>query len=205
MDRTINELRNYVRCLLLTESAKTVSEIPDDVAVVITDVGDELDFKIQFKTTAKTKWSNSNRLKNLGENLHESGIFGVIVIKRISPKHGKCNDAMYVSWSQAAKGWGPILYDIAIELATELSGGLVADREHVSYHAQKIWAYYDSNRSDVTKVQLDNLEDSFKDGPFNDCTPAIDGLGFESPMGYMYSKEPTTINILKKQGKWFEE
>ena len=117
---------------------------------------------------------------------------------------------MKVGGVRTASGWGPLLYDVAIELATIHANGLIPDRYSVSREANNVWDYYMNQRSDVIKVQLDNLEDSFKDGPDNDCDHNIGDIAnggvawLDSSMSKKYSKEPTTINMLKKLGKWKE-
>ena len=73
--------------------------------------------------------------------------------------HGNCSGAWMVGSSEAMKGWGPFLYDVAIEYATLRGNGLMPDREMVSGEAKRVWDYYLKNRSDVTAHQLDNLED----------------------------------------------
>ena len=58
-----------------------------------------------------------------------------------------CNDAMIITWSMTSGGFGPLLYDVAMEIATERHGGLAADRRSVSNDAYKVWQYYLKNRS----------------------------------------------------------
>ena len=46
-------------------------------------------------------------------------------------------------WRQGAqKGWGPLLYEIALEWASQNSGGLTADRGIVSPKALAVWDKY---------------------------------------------------------------
>ena len=63
--------------------------------------------------------------------------------------------------------------------------------------------------NDIHIRQLDDLNDSFKDGPRNDCSQdsSRDQMGQDwvrSPLSKIYSKPPTTIEALKKLGKWTE-
>ena len=68
---------------------------------------------------------------------------------------GNCLGAMSVTKSDSdGSGYGPLAYDIAMEIAD----GLTSDRAHVSSDAHAIWDYYDKNRPDVKKDQLDNLK-----------------------------------------------
>ena len=69
---------------------------------------------------------------------------------------GKCSGAWSV-WQthKTTSGWGPLLYDIAIETATAYAGGLTSDRGEVSRAALGVWSAYDQMRPDVEKAQLD--------------------------------------------------
>ena len=114
---------------------------------------------------------------------------------------------MKVSVSRAADGWGPLLYDVAIEHATINANGLMPDRFLVSSEAADVWNYYLTNRGDVSPHQLDD--------PYNQLTPEDeDNCDQEvakedtksdrwekSPLSKRYTKEPTTINALKAAGK----
>lgn len=71
-------------------------------------------------------------------------------------KRGNCLGAWHVMESRATKGWGPLLYDIALEIVG--SSGIVPDRLTVSDEARRVWNEYES-RSDVDKIQLDILSD----------------------------------------------
>lgn len=76
-------------------------------------------------------------------------IIGSIGIK----KNTDCN-AYYVKYVFAEKGYGPLLYDIAMESATSEGSGLMADREYVKPAAINVWKYYYFNRNDVEKIFL---------------------------------------------------
>jgi hypothetical protein len=76
-----------------------------------------------------------------------------------SVQNGPCGGAWFVNiTSSTTSGWGPLLYDIAIEWASMNGGvGLVSDREIVSPDAARVWGVYSdpSRRRDVTSTQLD--------------------------------------------------
>ena len=66
------------------------------------------------------------------------------------------NNGIYtVGLSKATSGYGPMLYDVVMELATSLGSMLAPDRNQVSKDAQRVWEYYFNNRNDVTKQPLD--------------------------------------------------
>lgn len=62
---------------------------------------------------------------------------------------------MIVESSSATKGYGPVMYDIAMELATRRGLSLTSDRKRVSDDAFALWKFYHDNRPDVEKVQLE--------------------------------------------------
>jgi hypothetical protein len=69
---------------------------------------------------------------------------------------GRCLNAMEITNSKVnEKGWGPILYEIALEIASVYSFGLMSDRNTVSQAAQNVWDKF-NYRSDVEKFQLDD-------------------------------------------------
>ena len=67
---------------------------------------------------------------------------------------GPSNDASMVHAPAASKGYGPLMYDIAMADA----GELMPDRQpDVSKSAQSVWKYYKNKRSDVVSTPLDNI------------------------------------------------
>ena len=70
--------------------------------------------------------------------------------KRIGP----CLDTWVVSLTFAEQGWGPLLYEVALEWASQNGGGLTSDRELVSGDAEAVWDTY-ASRSVVGAKQMD--------------------------------------------------
>jgi hypothetical protein len=69
---------------------------------------------------------------------------------------GACSGAWVVYLTETTfTGWGPLLYDVAIEVSTRRAGGLAPDRFSVSGAAAEVWKKYNDARPDVEKVQLD--------------------------------------------------
>ena len=61
-----------------------------------------------------------------------------------------CSDGYISSYTYKTKeGWGPLLYSIAMEHATEIGGGLMSDRNLVSGDAKGVWDYFDKNKKGV--------------------------------------------------------
>jgi hypothetical protein len=64
------------------------------------------------------------------------------------------SDIMIVDSSSVDKGYGPLLYDIAMETVTKHGCMLVSDRKIVSNDAFNVWKYYYENRPDIRKKEL---------------------------------------------------
>jgi len=80
---------------------------------------------------------------------------GRVIIGRINPdKYGHCFGGYVVSGASATHGWGPLLYDVALEWASQKSSGLASDRMSLSPHAQAVWSKYEKRR-DVDNDQMD--------------------------------------------------
>ena len=116
-----------------------------------------------------------------------------------------CDNGFMVAYSDATNKWGPLLYDVAMECATLMGNGLMADRTEVSDEAYAVWDYYLKNRSDVIKSQTDSEEGELTpDNKQDDCLQnstydhlaKSDGDWVDNPLSKLYTKEPTTIKSL---------
>lgn len=193
LKRLINEV--------LEEGMKTIDDLPEGVFIKIDgDVEDVIDIYIADKKGMPLKFQNSS--KPYG---HISMDLEVQMAQDFP-----CLHALMVAYSDAAKGWGPLLYDVAIEVATLKAGGLVCDRSIVSKDAYNVWDKYNSQRSDVEKLQLDDEEGTLTpDDRDDDCLQNISheyeektGIPWhESPLSKLYRKPPTTITALKNSGR----
>ena len=195
-------LREYIR-ELLTEAAKGPADLPEGVFVQVIDRGDS---GIRFRYAFKQPWSDNPFAS-------ESPAGKVAIMK---PDH-PCGGAYEVVLADAQSGWGPMLYDVAMEWATQNGGGLVSDRSSVSPAARGVWNYYLSNRGDVQSVQLDDLRNTITPEEEDNCEQHSSTVGFtahssgtrmpktidfqESPLSKRYTKAPTTMNALKAAGK----
>jgi hypothetical protein len=125
---------------------------------------------------------------------------------------GPCDGAWKVSRSEAKPGWGPLLYDIAMEWATMEGNGLIADRDSVSPSAHKVWDYYLNSRGDVMDHQLDNFSDELTPTiQVDNCDQEVSerdefvNTWHASPLSKRYTKAPTQIEKLRAMGKLGEE
>jgi len=195
-------LREYIRTLL-TEVAKGPDDLiafPQATITIVNIPGGSTEFSYDSPAGGK------------------SGPWGHISIIKAKDKNwGPCGDAYMINGVMADKGWGPLLYDIAMEYATLNGGGLIADRSSISASARKVWDYYLHNRSDVIGDQLDDLKNTLTPSVEEDnCEQNVStySTGYpsantvdwtKSPVSKRYTVSPAVIPALKRAGRWVEE
>ena len=175
MRLTENRLRDIIRNIILKESAVTPEQLSDDYTVVIKDNGilsmrlatlgrvdlvqrfghldpDTIMRMPSYCIYFKYKYKNPK----LSEKVEE--IFAELEMRKWD---GLCNNAWEVYWAEVhedyeAGGFGPLMYDIAMELAGK--HGLMCDRNSVSNEAARLWNHYLSLRPDVftDNIDIDN-------------------------------------------------
>jgi len=201
----MKSLRQYIRQVLLTEAAMGVKDLPKDKVIVI---------NRHSPTGAMIYYAAADDPLNQAQyDEPASGDINIYSLGKVS--YGSCDGAWMVGGAFAQSGWGPLLYDVAIEWATENAGGLIADRSEVSSEAFQVWQYYMQNRGDVTAHQLDDEENTLTPKSEDNCDQNIaGGRGWESyddhdygmewvknPLSKRYTKPPTTMNALRNSGK----
>jgi len=108
---------------------------------------------------------------------------GILVMK--TPDPSQCLSAFEVERTNTrqAPGFGPLLYDIAMEIAGE--EGIMGDRMLVSDDAERVWRFYLNSRPDVKAIQLDrNYPEQFTDTEEDDCP--------QGAFDYVYQKSLST-------------
>ena len=197
----MNLLREYIR-ELLTEVAKGPQDLPRDISVKI-----EPDPHGVTITYASSDGGPPSMYS-------VNPIVGEVLLEILPPDEplGPCGGAWMIGSTQATRGWGPLLYDVAMEYATMNGGGLISDRGAVSPSARKVWDYYMNNRGDVTGIQLDDLKNTLTPEEEDNCLQKVatyDTTGdmpkntdwTKSSLSKRWTKPPTTINALKAAGK----
>lgn len=199
-------LREFIRHTL-TEAMKGPDDLPDGWYVKVKAMGDFVAVQLYGPKKTSGGWDEDSfeihgEVGFAKEDEH---------IKRYSP----CSDAWIISATRALKGWGPLLYDVAIEWASMHGSGLAPDRESVSDDAYRVWDYYMRRRPDVKSFQLDSKKNVLTPDRSDNCAQIstatqLNGK-FEkdltadelkgSPLARRYTKAPTQINALKKLGK----
>ena len=182
----------------LNEAAKSVTDLPEGIGITI-------------------QWYSDFRggswiiyYSDLNNPDAESSIYGEVAIDQQASNGPGCEKVWQVH-SEADSGWGPLLYDVAMEWATLHGDGLMPDRGSVSKEARAVWKYYLSNRSDVAFHQMDDLSNTLTPNDDTDnCEQEedtrnswydLEDFTQENPISKRYTKEPTTIRDLKKSGK----
>ena len=146
----MNLLCEYIR-ELLTEAAKGLTDL-GDMVVYVAHAGGEIE--VWIIDTARVPHEGSGSFFT-AMNQEAVGLISAV------QERGECLDGYVVTWAHVDdehKGWGPMLYDIAMELATQAGSGLLSDRNNVSYEASSVWQYYAGSRGDVEAVQLDDFD-----------------------------------------------
>ena len=190
-------LRETIRKIILQESMITVDQLRDDVFIRIQRFG---------KRAVKIQYANSDpRQRKLFPNPSSDpdDCWGTILIE----KDVNGIPVWQVTSSQSGEGYGPLLYDIAMEYATEHGLGLMSDRSSVSDGpdgAVNVWDYYMKHRvgDDVQAHQMDDLANTLTD-TYDDNVPqdipkkfAPGGKWHEHSTSKRYTKAPTTMDAL---------
>ena len=103
---------------------------------------------------------------------------GSIVAFKTRGEENPCLGAYEIRYSKSEMdGLGPLMYDIVMEIATELGGGLISDRHNVSTAAQRVWQKYQDSitdssrpRPDVERLQLDSPENELTRTRKDNCS-----------------------------------
>ena len=207
-------LREYIR-ELLKEAAKGPADLPGRLVVLVEEEDDYA--TISYAKPIKKTGSGFQ----YGASQRPGGMIAIYK-QSDSGEEGPCGGAWTISIARATPGWGPMLYDVAMEYATENGGGLTPDRGSVSDSAQNVWNYYFNNRGDVQSHQLD-LQDRevlyYTDLGLSKLTPdieeddclqsqairAYEDKWDQSSLSKRYTKAPTTMNTLRAAGRLLEK
>lgn len=122
-----------------------------------------------------------------GDEEKEGYAWGNIRAMETNSSAGDCMGAMEINLSQATKGFGPLLYELTLEWASQNAGGLVSDRVSVSSDANQVWQKY-SQRGDVDVDQMDLTNMNTKEFGLDQLTPDDESDDCEQESAY-YDKE----------------
>ncbi len=189
----MNLLREYIRSLLTESVDPKIMEIIDRLEengwkIKLTNDRAILIDPVAVKVHGSIRWDTHDEYEAEG--------------------YGWCHNANLVGSSNAVSGFGPILYDVAIEVSGD--SGLMSDRYSVSPDATGIWDYYMRNRSDVQVKQLDNKENILTPRDHDNCNQDVSTLDVgtkikhgwaESSLSKVYYKYGTPVmDELERRG-----
>jgi hypothetical protein len=92
-------------------------------------------------------------------------VLGTVKAKAITVGEEK-NPLFFTSWGGVEEGYGPLLYDIAMEYIYEQAGGGLASDAMVSKHAYKVWNTYLHERTE--DVERDPVPDHIRIRAYGD-------------------------------------
>ena len=145
------QLRRIIREALLAESAITPDNLPKGVSFVL-------------------RVSLVGEIINLEADIDGEPV-GSFAAFKVRGEENPCLGAFEIRYSKSKiKGLGPLMYDIVMELATELGGGLISDRHSVSPAAYTVWEFYQDFRPDVQRMQLDSPENELTRTRADNCS-----------------------------------
>jgi len=145
----------------LNEGMRTPDDLPDGVGILIDTEESPDEIRISYVDLHNAGTSNKPR--------------GEVVIGNMPSQNaewfGTCLNAWVVQGAHADHGWGPLLYDVAIEWASMRGSGvgLAPDRSMVSAEAEAVWDNYMNSRSDVEMMQLDNMKNELTPEESDNC------------------------------------
>ena len=170
-------------------------------------------------------WEHVEDEDDYYDNPDKYRLYGQVEFYKADPKHdGNCYDGWVIMATGAEQGWGPLLYEVALEWASQKGGGLTADRGIVSPKAMAVWDKY-AKRSDIDVRQMDisheldgaklgrhqavqkNYPQITPDQPADDCDQgkavAMAGPDWsDTSVSKMYYKEtPEIMQALKSAGR----
>ncbi len=146
----------------------------------------------KYRVGDEKKLPLKTRPSNLFNKIVKTIVDFDIIIGKIAianQVHGDAYGTKVIHSVASQKGYGPLLYDIALT-----DSGLTPDRFHVSGPAQKIWQHYFNKRNDVEKKPLDNKFDPKTEDTFDDSK--LHDLNDKSPLDYAYFLK-TKVDVQK--------
>ena len=155
---TESKLRQLIREALLNEIHITSDNLPDGVK-----------FTLHVSATGGSITLYASQ---------DYDSIGSIVAFKTRGEENPCLGAYEIRYSKSEMdGLGPLMYDIVMEIATELGGGLISDRHNVSTAAQRVWQKYQDSitdssrpRPDVERLQLDSPENELTRTRKDNCS-----------------------------------
>jgi hypothetical protein len=192
-------LREYIK-LALHESARgfdglALSKSESFVGVIFT-LWDQKSLRDVVKSVAE---DNTLAQSNDGTNARFAAIIRVAAYRSITQwvvgmidlvrHHNELWNAWEVRASAARKGYGPLMYDIAMSEC----GCITSDRRNVSDSAERVWSHYFNRRPDVSHLPFDDIKNPQTPPVVDDAR--LHGMeAGQSPLDYAYEYEGASLD-----------
>lgn len=158
-------LEKYIRELLfINEVRKGISDLPEGYHVKIEDRGRMVFFRLVPNEDVENPIRAHLTLDKVGD------AYEVVMVDTMS-------------------GWGPFMYDLAMEYGTLNGRGIMSDRMVTSKHAKKVWNFYHKNREDVQHSRISPEDEEKWEREHQD-----------ESLKNLYTKEPVLLNALNNAG-----
>lgn len=142
--------RLIFEALDLEEAAVSISQAESEnlaLLVIDTSYGCKM---VLYDASVIDKMGPENWLHKSGNRQKLTGIIIGVISANKEPEVG----AYEIDISAAVKGYGPLLYDM---LSSHV-GFIISDRIEISKHAQRVWKYIMTNRSDWEHEWIEKAE-----------------------------------------------
>ena len=189
---------------LLQEVAKGPQDLPEDVFVRVFHQGPDKNL-ITILFTDR----DGNYIPPVAKSGENNPIYGDVTFN-LKSTHLECDNSSVIAVTEVADGWGPMLYDIAMEIGTMRANGLTPDRRSVSPEAQDVWWNYLNMRPDVKAHQLDNEYNELTPKDSDNCVQMMSreraedygGEWKDNALSKRFTKEVTVLNQIRDQLIW---
>lgn len=182
---------------LLTEAAKTIRDAEKEGIALIDYMSED---KYRNLVLYKINGAPDIEVNNGSVQLANASIIAMISLMK--PRTPSWN-ALEVYCVAADKGWGPLIYDLALSL----HGPIMPYRKgEVSSNAQRIWFNYFLNRPDVKRKFLDDIENPQTKRKIDDSDVIPPKYNKNNPLNYVYYLRDTLdVSSLFLQNKKYRE
>lgn len=145
-----------------------------------------------------------NELSYVNEDLKKTMLGFITVMKKPNIKSKIAYNAAQIIMSNAKNGYGPMMYDIAMQFCKQQ--GIMPDRHVVSPSAKRIWDFYFNNRKgDVLAKPIDDMRAPITKSTKDDgdvhkqLDPDAKDFDERNPIDYVYwSKKNISFKALQQ-------
>lgn len=191
MRLTERHLRKFIRKTILLEVMMMPEQLGDDLRIEVVNAGYD---------TSTGKYSPRASYE---VNLYKKDHLGEFEVGNVSVSYSlRCNAYEIVIAYSDIDNYGPLLYDVAIEVAG--AQGLLPDRDQVSIDAEKVWRYYLRRRYDITAKPIQSLVCGSPRGAFAGGKDKFGEYDWANWIYYQTSGTPVTDRLLKLNKISFE-